>query len=125
MGEGGDGAGEVVLLLLGCGEVEPRLRVVRMLLRLALERAHRRAAAAGALEEVAERVADPGRARADAEEDEAEREDDREEDEDPLGVPAQPREEELVLPAVLLLRLLRLDVGARRYGSIRCRAALA
>jgi hypothetical protein len=69
----------------------------------------------------------PVRAGADAEEDEAGGEDEREEDEHPLGVHAQPREEELVLPALVLDALgLRLALGGRlRYASIRLRAALA
>src|SRR5262249_5147613 len=122
--------GAAVLLVLG-REASPGGRVLRILRGLLHEPGDRAAAArrsADSLEEVLELVADAGRARADAEEDEAEGEEDREEREHPLRMPAQPVEEELVLPLRVAGRLLRLrGSGGRRrcYASIRRRAAHA
>src|SRR5206468_2676683 len=98
-----------------------------MLLGLLLELRDRRAAGALAeVERVLQRVGDAVRAGADAEEHEAEAEDEREQHERPLGVHAQPLEEQLLLP----LRRLLLPRGGYRRGalglrSIRPRAALA
>src|SRR3954447_1823274 len=113
-----------LLLLVGGRQVAPRRRVLRILVDLLLQAADRgaaatRAAAEGALEDVAE----PVRAGADTEQHEAEDERDGEEDVGPLGVVAEPREEQLLLP----LGRLRLLVGrSYRCGpSILRRTALA
>ena len=80
------------------------------------------------LNQLFENVADPGRARADAEEHERGDQGDGEEVPEEPAVVAQPREEELVLPFLVLDPLgLRRRRGVARpgYASIRCRAALA
>src|SRR5262245_18735474 len=125
--EGDDRIVQLVVRLELDREVVPQLRLLRMRLGLAAQGGGRRAARRGALEEVLEDVADAGRARADAEEDEPGREDEGEEHEHPLRVDAQPREEELVFPALVLDALrLRLALGRRLgYASMRLRAALA
>src|SRR5262249_37424647 len=103
-------------------EGPPGCRVLRVLLRLLLQRGER-AAAARAGEQALHRIGDPGRAGPDADDDEAPREHEGEEDEHPLRVAAQAAGEELILPALVLdpLRLGR-RLG---YASIRRRAALA
>src|SRR3990170_3837662 len=86
------------------GELGESLRVVRALIDLLLRVRDGRPRVAPA-EDVGEDVADtrPADAGADAQRDEAERENPREEGEYPLAPAAEPREEELVLVARLLL----------------------